>query len=404
MIQWELYTILLLLFSLAACTSLLPPLPAETPTSALPTPAVPVIPSASPGPSPGIRSRPVSVEFELIGTPADYHPNPRHWGLWDLQRWHNRIYLAHGDWMENTGPVHLIYLNLETGQFVRDDGFVADEEALEIFRVFNDTLYAPGTDATEDWGLGNLYLKSWGHSWLKRRSIPSAIHVWDVAQLGRSLVAVGRVSKDNFAFGAVWVSSDNGQSWQDGPDFQNAGYGDATSLFVLANRAYATTVGTGCLAFDGDKWEEADCVPSSLLEPGAHVHKNAWFKGAIAMAPYRCLNDTHLYFFDGNSRWTVDFGEPVRDVLSTDKGLMVLSGFPTGEGSIFRAASLASRSEEDFVQLIRLDLKVEPMPAEPGTEQPCSLGHAPQSLEFLDNQFYIGLADGRLLRSTEITP
>ncbi len=122
------------------------------------------------------------------------------------------------------------------------------------------------------------------------------------------------------------------------------------------------------------------------------------------MAPYRCLNDTHLYFFDGNSRWTVDFGEPVRDVLSTDKGLMVLSGFPTGEGSIFRAASLASRSEEDFVQLIRLDLKVEPMPAEPGTEQPCSLGHAPQSLEFLDNQFYIGLADGRLLRSTEITP
>lgn len=398
MIQWKLRMIPLLLFSLAACTPLFPTLSAETSTSVPPTPTTP------PDVSPRIRSQLVPVEFELIGIPANYHPVPSHWALWDLQRWHNRIYLAHGDWMNNTGPVHLIYLNLETGAFVHDDGFVADEEALEIFRVFNDILYAPGIDAREDWALGNLYFKPWGRPWLKRRSIPAAIHVWDVAQLDNSLIAVGRVSKCDLALGAVWVSSDNGKSWQEGPDFQNAGYGEPTSLFILANRAYATTVGTGCLAFDGDRWEEADCVPSSLFEPSAHVHKNAWFKGAIVMAPYRCVDDTHLYFFDGSERWTVDFGEPVRDVVSTDQGLLVLSGFPTGRGSIFHAASLACRCEEDFVQLIRFDAKDESAPVEQSTEAACSLAHTPQSLEFVDNRFHIGLADGRLFRSTEITP
>ncbi|MGQ9597874.1 MAG: hypothetical protein ACUVWZ_00480 [Anaerolineae bacterium] len=342
------------------------------------------------------------VEFELIGTPANYHPAASHWGLGDLQHWHNRIYLAHGDWIRNTGPVRLIYLDLETGTLVHDEGFVADEEALEIFRVFNDTLYAPGIDPRESPMLGNLYLKPWGQSWLKRRSIPSAVHVWDVARLGRSLIAVGRAIKNNLAFGAVWVSTDSGQSWQEGPDFQTDGYGEATSLFVLADRAYATTVGTGCLAFDGDGWEEADCVPSSLFEASAHVHKNAWFEGTVAMAPYRCVDNTRLYLFDGTRRWTVDFGEPVRDVVSTEGGLLVLTGVPSGKGSIFHAASLDCRCEQDFVRLINLDMSEGTPPVEVTRAEACSsLGHTPQSLEYVQGRFYIGLADGRLFRSIE---
>jgi hypothetical protein len=312
-----------------------------------------------------------------MGTPASYHPSSNHWGLWDLQRWHNRLYLAHGDWINNTGPVHLLYLDLATGEIVHDEQFVADEEALEIVRLYDDTLYIPGIDATEGWEYGNLYLKSWGEPWLKRRSIPDAVHVWDIACLGETLLAVGRIQVDNLAFGAVWTSTDKGESWQQGPDLRAGGYGEATSLFVLGDRVYVTTVGTGCLAFDGSNWEEADCVPSSLFEPGAHVHKNALFGEVVVMAPYRCVDDTHLHFFDGTRRWAVDLGEPVRDVVSTDSGLFILSGFPSGRGTIFYAKSLACRCDQDVVRLVSLDWAEEGPPAVEDEVSGCSLGHPP---------------------------
>lgn len=389
---------LLLLASLAACmpsaTTVSPPTATPAPTT---TPTrTPTLPP-TPTPSPAISSQVQLLEWELLGVPASYKPVESHWSLWDLQLWHERIYLAHGDWAGNTGPVRMIYYDLSSGEFVHDDGFIADEEAIEVYRVFDDTLYAPGADATEEWEFGNLYCKRWGETWVKRRAIPMALHMWDVGLLGETLVAIGRTVKgNNQAFGAVWTSTDNGQSWEWGPDFQAAGYAEPSSVFVLGGRLYVTTVGTGCIVFDGSTWAEADCLASYLLTGTAHVHKNALFENAVAMAPYWNILDTRLHFFDGAERWAVDFGQPVCDVVSTEEGLFVLSGVPSGQGAIYHASSLACRCAGDFARIVDLDMMDRAAPPE--------RVQATLSLEYAGGRFYVGLADGRLFRSEPWRP
>jgi hypothetical protein len=344
------------------------------------------------------------IDFEFLDTPGDYNPTQSHWSLWDLQRWHNRLYIAHGDWFNNTGPVRVLYLDLDTTEFVHDEGFVVDEEAIQIFRIYNDTLYVPGADPTEGWDMGNIYFKRWGESWTKQRSIPSSIHLWDVALLGDTWVAVGRTDASGQPSGAIWTSTDQGQSWDWGPDSTELGYSEATSLFALGNLLYATTVGTGCLAYDGCQWKEVDCLVSDIFVGTAHVHKNTLFEKTIAMVPYVCVTDTHLYLFNGDSHWRVELGEPVRDVVSSNEGLFVLSGYPTGTGSIYHASDLACHCEQDFSHIVELDFGTEESGPEDATKPRCSQGSTPLSLEIHQNRFYIGLADGRLFQSEPYHP
>lgn len=47
------------------------------------------------------------ISFQLLGTPAQYRNVGYHSALRDLQRWHDRIYLARCDWYANTGPLKL---------------------------------------------------------------------------------------------------------------------------------------------------------------------------------------------------------------------------------------------------------------------------------------------------------
>jgi hypothetical protein len=172
---------LTLLFLIAGCVPGTPPSHlSSSPTDPGTLPAVTLEPLSSTTSQPSstlATSIPQthSIDFELLDTPGDYNPTQSHWSLWDLQRWHNRLYIAHGDWFNNTGPVRVLYLDLETIELVHDEGFVVDEEAIEIFRLYNDTLYVPGADPTEGWDMGNIYFKRWGESWTKQRSIPSSI-------------------------------------------------------------------------------------------------------------------------------------------------------------------------------------------------------------------------------------
>lgn len=87
-------------------------------------------------PSPAIPYHLQPLDFEFLGLPASYKPIKSHWSLWDLQLWHGRIYLAHGDWPSNTGPMQMICYDLNTVEVVHGEGFIVDEEALEPFRVY----------------------------------------------------------------------------------------------------------------------------------------------------------------------------------------------------------------------------------------------------------------------------
>ncbi len=81
-------------------------------TEAISSEALALIPSP-----PELRSQVQPLDFKLLGIPAAYKPIESHWRLYDLQLWHERIYLAHGDWAANTVLVRLIYYDLVSGDF-----------------------------------------------------------------------------------------------------------------------------------------------------------------------------------------------------------------------------------------------------------------------------------------------
>jgi len=404
----NLFFLLTILFLAAGCVLSTPSYLPSPPTEGADVPQALTLETISPmtsQPSLALKTSTIeTISFKFLGVPGEYNPTQSHWSLWDLQRWHNRLYLAHGDWFNNTGPVRVLYLDLETDTLTHDEGFILDEEAIEIYRLYNDTLYIPGADSTEGWEFGNLYHKPWGESWTKFRSIPSSIHTWDIALLGDTLVAAGRIEVSGKSSGAIWTSSDNGQSWDWGPNFTESGYAEATSLFVLGDLLYATTVGTGCLVYDGNQWSEIECIISDIFVGTAHVHKSTIFENSVAMVPHSCVTDTHLYLFDGESHWRVDLGQPIHDAVSTDIGLFVLGGIATGAGTIFHASNLTCHCEQDFQRIIEFNLDYLESTQVDALASSCSEGSTPLSLEYVQERFYIGLADGRLFRSQPYHP
>jgi hypothetical protein len=80
------------------------------------------------------------------------------------------------------------------------------------------------------------------------------------------------------------------------------------------------------------------------------------FKDTAAMVSYWSVSDTRLHLYDGQSRWTIDFAEPVRDVISDGEIPFVLSGISPGEGSIFEATDLKCRCPADFTRIVKFFL------------------------------------------------
>lgn len=340
------------------------------------------------------------IAFQLLGTPAQYRNRGYHSALWDLQLWHDRIYLAHGDWYVNTGPLKTLYYDLHTGEFVHEDEFILEEHGMEIFRVFGGDLYLPGTEAMEELDHGYLYHKTTNGPWEVSSPVPNGVHLWDVVLYRQYLVVIGTTRSG----GAIWLSTDGGQSWEDGPDIQVQGYAMPQSGFVLGDRLYITTVGTGCLMFDGHSWESSDCLPTGVFEKAAAVQKNAIFNGVVIMVPHWATPDPRLHFFDGQNRWNVEFPEPVHDAIAVEGKLFVLTGDPSGRGYIYAAENLGCRCAGDFLRLVELDFRDEGIPLKEDEFMRQTLGSTPHSLEFAKGRFYIGLADGRLFRSSPFQP
>lgn len=178
---------------------------------------------------------------ELIGMPfhsvySDKQSYARN--LWDLQRFGNRIYLGAGNSsnagpVPNAGRVPAIYYDLKTERFVND--YTVAEEQIDLYRVINNQLMIPGHDATQKWTFGNIYLledTSDNSRWQKRRTLPRALHVYDLNSLDQQLFAAVGLK----GAGAVYVSTDQGKSWQD----HGLGYGRIYSLLKVGSALFAT--------------------------------------------------------------------------------------------------------------------------------------------------------------------
>jgi hypothetical protein len=134
--------------------------------------------------------------------------------VWDMQAWNGRIYFGHGDYGGNAGPIDVWYYAPDQARFVAE--FSVDDEQIGRYCPIGDRLFIPGYDAMESWSFGNLYVNE-GTGWQKLRTIPNAVHVYDLAMYEGRLYAVGSGGLPGDPppdmGGFVGVSDDVGRSW-----------------------------------------------------------------------------------------------------------------------------------------------------------------------------------------------
>lgn len=370
-------------------TASLEPIPPESPSStAEPTEAPPPILETEQPAATATDAAPIGGEIIPLGVPGGYVARGSHARITDLQVWQGRIYIAHGDWTLNTGPVRAVAYNPAAGSFLWDEQYTFNEEEIEVFRVYEAALLAPGGDGREDWSFGSLYVKSPGAGWSQLRRLPGGVHVWDTAISGSLWVAVG--SGDG-GEGRIWISNDGGSTWALDPAGQ-------TLLGINADDPLQTHAGlfrlggqihlagpNGCFVYLSPDWQPA---PGCDLA-GLPVFKSAEWNGIVALVPYaaRPVDAAgKLFLYDGISTRTLDFGQPVLDAVEYNGRLLVLTAPAAGKAQIFSLTS----PEGEFNLLAALDLP--PLnPLKPYAAWPTAL-------EALDGSLYLGLQDGQLIR------
>jgi hypothetical protein len=154
--------------------------------------------------------------------------------IWDMQFFKGKIYLGAGNSSnegpaQNAGRVPLYVLDPEKDAFSRD--YKVAEEQIDVYRVFNGILYIPGHDATQRWEFGNIYRNPSGVKWEKVRTIPNALHVYDLLIAKNKIFAGGSIIR----YGAVFVSEDNGRTWTT----YKQGRGRVYTLFELGNKVFS---------------------------------------------------------------------------------------------------------------------------------------------------------------------
>jgi len=168
-----------------------------------------------------IVSLPAGTNAEYLGNPfSEKLPDGSGWeharAVWDMEVFDGDIYMAHGSIASNAGPVKVWYFDPDSGTFNTE--FTVDDESIWSFEDCGDKLLIIGTDATESWDWGNLYIFD-GVTWTKRRNLPNVIHGFSCFCHDDRIFAVGNryvTRKDGTSYSddAVFVSEDDGATWQ----------------------------------------------------------------------------------------------------------------------------------------------------------------------------------------------
>lgn len=129
----------------------------------------------------------------------------------DLAVFDGRLYIGYGDPNQNTGPVSIISMDMETGEVLIE--MQLEEHSIERFRQIGNTLVIPGIDhASMNLDLqGWVYTKRPGQAWEKSGPLPNAIHVLDVIEHGDDWWACGSGYAD---VQAVKRGDDEAMIWQ----------------------------------------------------------------------------------------------------------------------------------------------------------------------------------------------
>jgi len=159
----------------------------------------------------------VTKQIEVLGNPYKQFYNTKEGiysrNIWDMQLFDSKIYLGAGNSSNrgpssNSGRTPVIFLKPKNNKFYKE--YQVAEEQIDLYKVYKSNLYVPGHDATQKWTYGNFYVKSNKKKWNKYRTIPNALHVYDLVSLNDKLY-VGLGFKNNAGVG---ISSDNGKTWK----------------------------------------------------------------------------------------------------------------------------------------------------------------------------------------------
>lgn len=195
----------------------------------------------------------VTNSVEFLGNPFNkptYAEN-----VWDMQVYNNSIYIGHGNSSNegpatNAGPIDII--KYVPGNKTFENEYTVNEEQIDVFRVINSMLYIPGHDPRDSWEYGNYYFNNL--QWNKVRSVPKAIHIYDMAYYNGKLFAA--CGTDGFS--EVCSSSDSGITWK--------AVTPVSGTFVTSNkRAYKLFEFNGRLYASSIFVNASNCTNNNLL-------------------------------------------------------------------------------------------------------------------------------------------
>ena len=182
----------------------------------------------------------VTSKIEILGNPYSKLYKSGEYiyarNIWDMQVFNGKLYIGAGN-SNNVGPapnagrVPVFSFDPKLNKFVNE--YVVAEEQIDRFRVIGDKLYIPGHDATQKWDFGNFYTRIRLGEWKKYRTIPKALHVYDIALHHNTLfTALGL-----YNISGVGISDSNGRSW----NIQNIGisFGRIYSFLKVSDTLYA---------------------------------------------------------------------------------------------------------------------------------------------------------------------
>ena len=182
----------------------------------------------------------LSKEVELLGNPYSSMYKKGEFiyarNIWDMQVFNGKLFLGAGNSNNfkpaiNAGRVPVFSFNPKTNKFINE--YVVAEDQVDRLRVIDNKLYIPGHDATQKWDFGNFYTKTKNGKWNKYRTIPKALHVYDIAVHNNKLFTALGLN----TISAVGISSNKGKIWD--VQKQGASYGRIYSFLKVNNILYA---------------------------------------------------------------------------------------------------------------------------------------------------------------------
>lgn len=304
----------------------------------------------------------------LARFPASDDARPR--SIWDLQVFDGKIYMASGDYWNNTGPVD-IWTYAGTGtNFVKE--YVVQEEMVWDFFVQDGLMFIPGVDNTAPAPVGaNLYINDPAKNphWTKLSTLSGARHSYDVALFQGKLYASVTLTNTT---GQTLVSSDGGQQWSIVTWQYSALVAFDDFLFLQGPTNYV---------YEGQSLRRV--TPTVHLSQLAMARRARYRDGLLYAYPVRyMLTENPLYFISANQITNSGTATAipafanacVRDIVVRDDFCFVMTADTIQTDTSYRGRIYASDD------LVRWELSTE-----------FTVPGIPLSFEILNNQFYVGL-------------